>query len=67
MSDIFEIQDFGYDITTSTSPDGCTASVSVGNKVVKRFKGETAHSKAHRFATDLMFKAQVSKISIHLK
>lgn len=48
-----ETEDFGYGICAISSDDGCIASVEVNGKTVKRFKGETAHMDANRWAGDL--------------
>jgi hypothetical protein len=52
--DKMEFKDFGHGITVDS--DAMTGVVRVNNKVVKKFKGETAWMDAERYATDLMLK-----------
>lgn len=49
-----EFKDYGHGITVDS--DAMTGVVRVNNKVVKKFKGETAWMDAERYAMDLMLK-----------
>lgn len=49
-----EFKDFGHGITVDS--DAMAGVVRVNNKVVKKFKGETAWMDAERYAQDLVFK-----------
>lgn len=51
--DTMEINEIGHGLTTETTLDGCYAVVKRHGKLVKRYRGETAHSDAHRLAMDL--------------
>lgn len=48
-----ETMEYGLGVSTEISEDGCLALVKRSGKVVKRYKGETAHMNAARFARDI--------------
>jgi len=53
LDDTTEIRTYGYGVTDEVSDDGCRAVVRRNGKIVKRFKGETAHMDAARLACDI--------------
>jgi len=55
QDDMELLEELEHDINVYAAQDGCIAKVTHNGVIVKKFKGETAHSDALRFGLDLSF------------